>query len=267
MSGTHRGVDGSRSLAGLAPSGVLCGTLDDRGERPFREYLFNVAHQFNLEIISIEQLAEYRSQREQLVHRAAESLVPSKHGDLRVIAYDVQYDSRQPVALVMGDVASAAAPLVRLHSSCFADDLIQSLRGAGIDQLNLVLEMIGREGVGAVVILPQEGGGTGYADNLRSYELPGSSQLDTVQADKSFGSQDGERDYCVAQQVLRDLGMKRMRLLTNDPMNEEAISACGLDVEIIDQVPILPPVTHLNHRFLRTKQARMGHLLGIDDTW
>ncbi|NBP81655.1 3,4-dihydroxy-2-butanone-4-phosphate synthase, partial [bacterium] len=151
---TEATVDLAR-LAGLQPSGVLCEILDAEGNRADREALWAIAKQHGLEIISIEELIRHRRAREKLVERVAEADLPTKWGTFRILAYDVKYESQQPIVLVMGDVSTAAAPLVRLHSSCFTGDLIDSLRCDCGDQLHMALEMIGREGVGALVYLPQ----------------------------------------------------------------------------------------------------------------
>lgn len=247
-------------MAGLAPSGVLCEVLNEQGERPSREYLFDLAERHDLKIISIEQLVQYRRCHEKLVHRAAEATLPTRYGLLKIIAYDVDYESQQPIALVMGDVTSAAAPLVRIHSSCFTGDLISSLRCDCGDQLQLALEMIGRAGRGAIVYLPQEGRGIGLVDKIRAYALQ-EQGLDTVEANLALGFQADEREYGIGSQILVDLGIERVRLLTNNPKKIEAISQSGFQLEVIDQVPLLPPIHEHNRNYMITKRDKMEHQL------
>ena len=254
---TEAAVDLAR-LAGLPPAGVLCEILDESGNRADREGLFALARQHQLEIISIEQLIRYRRTREQLVERIAEADLPTKWGRFRIIAYGVKFESQQPLVLVMGDLAAAAAPLVRLHSSCFTGDLLDSLRCDCGDQLHIALDMIGREGCGVLVYLPQEGRGIGLVEKIRAYQLQDQG-LDTVEANLALGFKADARDYGVGIQLLKDLGLRQVRLLTNNPKKTDAFIYGGFDLEVVDQVPILPPVHEFNERYLATKREKLGH--------
>jgi 3,4-dihydroxy 2-butanone 4-phosphate synthase/GTP cyclohydrolase II len=254
---TEAAVDLAR-MADLAPAGVLCEILDDAGNRADREALFGLAREHGLEIISIEQLIRHRRQREKLVHRIAEADLPTKWGRFRVIAYGVKYETQQPLVLVMGQPADVAAPLVRLHSSCFTGDLLDSLRCDCGDQLHMALDMIGREGAGVLVYLPQEGRGIGLVEKIRAYELQDKG-LDTVEANLALGFKADSRDYGVGIQLLKDLGLRQVRLLTNNPKKTDAFIYGGFDLEVIDQVPILPPVHEFNERYLATKREKLGH--------
>jgi 3,4-dihydroxy 2-butanone 4-phosphate synthase / GTP cyclohydrolase II len=254
---TEAAVDLAR-MADLAPAGVLCEILDDVGNRADRAALFNLAREHSLEIISIEQLIRHRRQREKLVHRIAEADLPTKWGRFRVIAYGVKYESQQPLVLVMGQPADVAAPLVRLHSSCFTGDLLDSLRCDCGDQLHMALDMIGREGVGVLVYLPQEGRGIGLVEKIRAYELQDKG-LDTVEANLALGFKADSRDYGVGLQLLKDLGLRQVRLLTNNPKKTDAFIYGGFDLDVVDQVPILPPVHEFNERYLATKREKLGH--------
>jgi 3,4-dihydroxy 2-butanone 4-phosphate synthase/GTP cyclohydrolase II len=254
---TEAAVDLPR-MAGLAPAGVICEILDDSGNRADRQALFALAKAHRLEMISIEQLIRHRRAREQLVERIAEADLPTKWGRFRVIAYGVKYESQQPLVLVMGDVATAAAPLVRLHSSCFTGDVLDSLRCDCGDQLHMALEMIGREGCGVLVYLPQEGRGIGLIEKIRAYELQDQG-LDTVEANLALGFKADSRDYGVGIQLLKDLGLRQVRLLTNNPKKTDAFIYGGFDLEVVDQVPILPPVHEFNERYLATKREKLGH--------
>ena len=254
---TEAAVDLAR-MADLAPAGVLCEILDDAGNRADREALFALAREHGLEIISIEQLIRHRRQREKLVHRIAEADLPTKWGRFRVIAYGVKYETQQPLVLVMGQPAEVAAPLVRLHSSCFTGDLLDSLRCDCGDQLHMALDMIGREGAGVLVYLPQEGRGIGLVEKIRAYELQDKG-LDTVEANLALGFKADSRDYGVGIQLLKDLGLRQVRLLTNNPKKTDAFIYGGFDLEVVDQVPILPPVHEFNERYLATKREKLGH--------
>ena len=254
---TEAAVDLAR-MAGLAPAGVLCEILDDAGNRANREQLFVLARDHGLEIISIEELIRHRRSQEKLVSRIAEADLPTRWGKFRIMAYAVKFETQQPLVLVMGDVATARDPLVRLHSSCFTGDLLDSLRCDCGDQLHLALEMISSEGAGVLVYLPQEGRGIGLVEKIRAYQLQDQG-LDTVEANLALGFKADARDYGVGIQLLKDLGLRRVRLLTNNPKKTDAFIYGGFDLEVVDQVPILPPVHEFNQRYLATKRDKMGH--------
>jgi 3,4-dihydroxy 2-butanone 4-phosphate synthase/GTP cyclohydrolase II len=254
---TEAAVDLAR-LADLAPAGVLCEILDEDGNRADRDGLFALAAKHGLEIISIEELIRHRRNREKLVERIAEADLPTKWGRFRIIAYGVKYEAQQPIVLVLGDVAAARDPLVRLHSSCFTGDLLDSLRCDCGDQLHLALDMIGREGAGVLVYLPQEGRGIGLVEKIRAYQLQDQG-LDTVEANLALGYKADSRDYGIGIQLLKDLGLRRVRLLTNNPKKTDAFIYGGFELEVVDQVPILPPVNEFNERYLATKREKLGH--------
>ncbi|MFM8435267.1 MAG: 3,4-dihydroxy-2-butanone-4-phosphate synthase, partial [Planctomycetia bacterium] len=237
---TEAAVDLAR-MAGLQPAGVLCEILDESGNRADREALFALAREHGLEIISIEELIRHRRTREKLVERIAEADLPTKWGRFRIIAYGVKFEPQQPIVLVLGDLEKVAAPLVRLHSSCFTGDLLESLRCDCGDQLHMALDMIGREGAGVLVYLPQEGRGIGLVEKIKAYQLQDQG-LDTVEANLALGYKADSRDYGIGIQLLKDLGLRRVRLLTNNPKKTGAFIYGGFDLEVIDQVPILPPV-------------------------
>jgi len=254
---TEAAVDLAR-MAGLQPAGVLCEILDESGNRADREALFALAQEHGLEIISIEELIRHRRTREKLVERIAEADLPTKWGRFRIIAYGVKFEPQQPIALVLGDLEKVAAPLVRLHSSCFTGDLLDSLRCDCGDQLHMALDMIGREGAGVLVYLPQEGRGIGLVEKIRAYQLQDQG-LDTVEANLALGYKADSRDYGVGIQLLKDLGLRQVRLLTNNPKKTDAFIYGGFDLQVVDQVPILPPVHEFNERYLATKRDKLGH--------
>jgi 3,4-dihydroxy 2-butanone 4-phosphate synthase/GTP cyclohydrolase II len=256
---TEAAVDLAR-MAGLQPAGVLIEILDESGDRASRDDLYRLAERFKLAIITIEELIRFRRRSEKLVYRLAEAQLPTRHGSGRIVAYGVRYESQQPVAIVMGDPMRVPEPLVRLHSACFTGDLLDSLRCDCGDQLELALEMIGREGAGVLVYLPQEGRGIGLVEKIKAYSLQDQG-LDTVEANLALGHQADARDYGVGIQILKDLGLSKVRLLTNNPKKTDAFIYGGFDLEVVDQVPILGPIHEHNERYMAAKRDKMGHRL------
>ncbi|MFO0913963.1 MAG: GTP cyclohydrolase II [Pirellulales bacterium] len=256
---TEAAVDLAR-LAGLQPAGVLCEILSSDGTRATRDELFEIARQHQLAIITIEELIRYRRHREKLVQRVAEADLPTRYGSFRIHGYKVAYEAQEPIALVMGHPEQVAAPLVRLHSSCFTGDLLESLRCDCGDQLHRALETISQEGTGVLVYLPQEGRGIGLIEKIRAYQLQDQG-LDTVEANLALGYKADPRDYGVGIQILKDLGLTNVRLLTNNPKKTDAFIYGGFDLRVVDQIPILPAVNRHNARYLATKREKMGHRL------
>ncbi len=258
---TEATVDLAR-LAGLTPAGILCEILDGV-KVASRDRLHAIAEEFRLPILSIETLIRYRRRREKLVHRVAEAEMPTRHGRGRIIGYSVDHEpTNSPVVFAMGDLASVSAPLVRLHSSCFTGDLLDSLRCDCGDQLHLALAKIGKEGVGALVYLPQEGRGIGLIEKIRAYNLQDQG-LDTVEANHALGYRADLRDYGVGLQILQDLGLTKVRLLTNNPKKTDAFVYHGYGLEVVDQIPIIAPEANERRAYLDTKRDKLGHLLPI----
>ena len=248
-------------LAGMLPGGVLCEILDDTGNRANRETLFNVAEQFGLEIITIEELIKYRRRIEKIVTRIADANLPTKYGDAHIYIYGIKYELEEPLAIVFGDPASATEPpLVRLHSACFTGDLLHSLRCDCGDQLHQAMQMMSEAGSGVLVYLPQEGRGIGLAEKIKAYRLQDNG-LDTVEANVALGHKADLRDYGIGIQILKDIGLKRIRLLTNNPKKTDAFIYGGFDLEVIDQVPIVCPANEHSERYLAVKRDKMGHKL------
>ncbi len=256
---TECAVDLSR-MAGLTPAGVLCEILDERGDRATREQLYQLAGRFHLEIITIEELIRYRRRSEKLVYRLAEADLPTRFGPGRFIVYGVTYEEQQPMAIVLGHPEKVAEPLVRLHSACFTGDLLGSLRCDCGDQLRMALEMIGQEGAGVLVYLPQEGRGIGLVEKIKAYCLQDQG-LDTVEANLALGHQVDSRDYGVGIQILKDVGLSKVRVLTNNPKKTDAFIYGGFDLEVVDQVPIIGPIHEHNQRYIATKRDKLGHKL------
>jgi 3,4-dihydroxy 2-butanone 4-phosphate synthase / GTP cyclohydrolase II len=256
---TEAAVDLAR-MAGLRPAGVLCEVLADSGQRATRDELYDLAREHHLEIITIEELIQYRRKSEKLVYRKTESDMPTWYGVGHIIGYGVRYEDQEPVAIVLGQPQCMAAPLVRLHSSCFTGDLLASLRCDCGDQLRLALEMMSNEGGGVLVYLPQEGRGIGLIEKIKAYHLQDQG-MDTVEANLALGHQVDSRDYGVGIQILKDLGISRIRLLTNNPKKTDAFIYGGFDLEVVDQVPIVGPIHEHNARYLAAKRDKMGHKL------
>jgi 3,4-dihydroxy 2-butanone 4-phosphate synthase/GTP cyclohydrolase II len=257
---TEAAVDLAR-MAGLAPAGLLCEILDDTGDRASRDQLREIARKNNLKMISIEALIAHRRVSEKLVSRGVEARLPTSYGEFTLVYYDVRYESQNPLALVLGDPAKAdKPPLVRMHSSCFTGDLIRSLRCDCGDQLHMALEMISKEGAGVLVYLPQEGRGIGLIEKIKAYALQDGGQ-DTVEANQSLGHKADLRDYGIGLQILKDLGLHEIRLLTNNPKKSDAFNIRGFDIEVVDQVAIVPPANKHNASYLATKRDKLGHHL------
>ncbi len=247
-------------MAGCAPAGVLCEILDEKGDRATRAQLAKTARSFGLEIISIEQLIAHRRVREKLVYRLAEARLPTRYGTGQIIAYGVKYECQQPLVFALGDLQQAASPLVRLHSSCFTGDLLASLRCDCGDLLHMALDMIGHEGVGVLVYLPQPGRGIGVVETIRAYKLQDEGH-DAVEANRALGFRADTRDYGVGIQLLKDLGLSKVRLLTNNPKKTDAFIYGGFDLQVVDQVPILPPIDDRGGPGPASRRDELGHLL------
>ena len=256
---TEAAVDLTR-MAGLAPAGVLCEILDANGDRAHKEQLHALAKEHALQIITIEELIRYRRRSEKLVYRMAEANLPTRFGPGKVIAFGVRHEEQQPIAIVVGDPVQAAEPLVRLHSACFTGDLLASLRCDCGDQLRIAMGMIGQEGAGVLVYLPQEGRGIGLIEKIKAYRLQDQG-MDTVEANLALGHQADSRDYGIGIQILKDLGLSKVRLLTNNPKKTDAFIYGGFDLEVVDQVPIVGPIHEHNARYIATKRDKMGHKL------
>ena len=257
---TEAAVDLAR-MADLRPAGILCEVLGDDGDRADQHALFKLAEEYDLPIITIEELIRYRRLREKLVYRQAEANLPTKFGPGRVIVYGVKHETQEPIAIVMGDPsAGTQPPLVRLHSSCFTGDLLASLRCDCGDQLELAMKMISQDGAGVLVYLPQEGRGIGLAEKIKAYSLQDNG-MDTAEANLALGHSVDSRDYGVGIQILKDLNLSQIRLLTNNPKKTDAFIYGGFDLEVVDQVPILGPINEHNARYLETKREKMGHRL------
>ncbi|WP_397569338.1 GTP cyclohydrolase II [Schlesneria sp. T3-172] len=247
-------------LAGMKPVGALIEILSEQGGgmADFEE-LSSLSRKFNIPLISIDQIIRYRRRREQLVTREVETPFETRdYGKFKVIAYSVQHEDQQPLAIVWGDLQSVPAPLVRVHSSCFTGDVLDSLRCDCGDQLHMAMRMINSEGTGAVIYLPQEGRGIGLLAKLKAYQLQDQG-YDTVEANHKLGFKADSRDYGVGLQILKDLGLSSVRLLTNNPQKINAFP--GFDLTVVEQIPIIAPTEKQREFYLATKRDKLGHKL------
>jgi len=254
---TEASVDLAR-LAGLVPAGVICEILNPDGTMARRPELEVVAREHNLTFITVAQLVAYRLRTERLVHRVAEARLPTEFGEFTVIAYRNDVDRAEHVALVMGDVSGQPNVLVRMHSKCLTGDVFASQRCDCGFQLHTAMELVGREGRGVIVYLDQEGRGIGLLNKIRAYALQDSGD-DTVQANQRLGFAPDLRNYGIGAQILRDLGLSSIRVMTNNPRKLVGLEGYGL--EIVERVPLVASPTEDNRHYLRTKRDKLGHLL------
>jgi 3,4-dihydroxy 2-butanone 4-phosphate synthase/GTP cyclohydrolase II len=217
------------------------------------------AEEHGLKIITVADIINFRMQHERLIRRAAEANLPTVYGgDFKIIVYENDVDDMKHIALVKGEIEPDEAVLVRVHSECITGDLFGSLRCDCGDQLHRAMEMIDQEGKGVIVYMHQEGRGIGLTNKIRAYSLQ-EQGLDTVDANRHLGFKDDLRDYGIGAQILVDLGVRKMRVLTNNP--KKIIGLEGYGVEVVERVPIIITPNENNRRYLETKKTRMGHLL------
>lgn len=245
-------------MAGLYPAGVICEIMNEDGTMARLPQLEVIADEFGLKMISISQLIAYRRRHEKLIHRIAEAKLPTKYGEFVVVAYKSEVDPDEHVALVKGEINSGEPMLVRVHSECLTGDVFGSLRCDCGEQIALAMNKITEEGKGVFLYMRQEGRGIGFHNKVRAYALQDNG-LDTVEANIALGFPPDLRDYGIGAQILADLGLHKIRLLTNNPKKVVGLESYGL--EIVDTVPLIVPPTLYNRNYLETKRQKLGHLL------
>ncbi len=245
-------------MAGLYPAGVICEIMSEDGSMARLPELKEVAEKFGIKVVSIADLITYRRRHEKLVKRVAEAKLPTKYGEFEIIAYKSDMDPDQHVALVMGDISGEEPVLVRVHSECLTGDVFESLRCDCGEQLDHALRMIAEEKRGVLLYMRQEGRGIGIHNKISAYHLQDNG-MDTVEANISLGFPADLRDYGIGAQILTDLNLHRIRLLTNNP--KKVIGLEGYGLEVVETVPIIVKPNPYNERYLETKKNKMGHIL------
>jgi 3,4-dihydroxy 2-butanone 4-phosphate synthase/GTP cyclohydrolase II len=253
---TETAVDLAR-LAGLTPAGVICEILNEDGTSARRPQLEKFAQEFGLTFITVAQVVAHRLQTERLVHRVAEARLPTELGAWKVVGYSNDVDKHEHIALVFGDVGPDESVLVRMHSKCLTGDVFHSLRCDCGWQLDTAMKLIAKEGKGVVVYLDQEGRGIGLLNKLKAYELQDEG-IDTVEANERLGFKPDLRNYGIGAQILLDLGLKKIRPITNNPRKLVGLEGYGLTID--ERVPIISIAHDENSSYLEAKRSKLGHL-------
>ncbi len=247
------------NIAGMYPAGVVCEIMNEDGSMSRLPDLEVFAQTHDLKILSIAQIIAHRRRNERLVERVAEARLPTKYGNFKAIAYKSEVDVGEHIALTIGEWTKDEPVLVRIHSECLTGDVFGSMRCDCGEQIELALKTLAEEGTGVFLYMRQEGRGIGLHNKIKAYSLQDSG-LDTVEANTTLGFEPDLRHYGVGAQILQDLGIKKLRLLTNNP--RKVVGLSGFDLEIVERVPVEASVTDENRVYMMTKKARMGHILG-----
>ncbi len=246
-------------LADRRPASYICELMSPDGTMMRLPQLRRFADKHNVKIVSISQLINYRVQRDRLIERAASTTLPTKWGDFTLYAYRSAIDPDEHAALVFGDITTPEPVLARVHSQCVSGDVFQSMRCDCGDQVELALQQIAAEGRGVFVYMRQEGRGIGFCNKVRAYQLQEQEGLDTVEANEALGFAADRRDYGIGMQILMDLGLKKIRLITNNPAKRAGLEGYGL--EVVERIPIMATPNPHNWRYLETKRDKLGHFI------
>ena len=246
------------NLAGLNPAGVLCEIINEDGTMSRLPQLEVFAKKYDFKMITIKDLIAYKIKKENYVRKVSEAELPTDYGTFRVVVFENTFDGQEHVALVKGKIDSDNPVLIRVHSECLTGDVFHSMRCDCGMQLNNAMKMIDENGTGILLYMRQEGRGIGLANKIRAYALQ-EQGLDTVDANVHLGFDPDPRDYGIGAQILRSLGVKKMKLITNNPKKRVGMESYGL--EVVEQIPIVVPPNKVNKKYLLTKKNRMGHLI------
>ena len=246
-------------IAGTYPAGIVCEIMNEDGTMSRMETLEKFADKHQLNVLSIAQIIAYRRRHEKLIERVAEARLPTKYGEFKAIAYRSQVDPGEHIAMTIGTWNADQPVLVRIHSEWLTGDGFGRLRCDCGEQIEMALTILGKEGAGVFLYMRQEGRGIGLHNKIKAYSLQDGG-LDTIEANNKLGFEADLRHYGIGAQILQDLGVKKLRLLTNNPRKVSGIS--GFDLEIVERVPVEASVTDENRDYMRTKKVRMGHILG-----
>ena len=261
--GQTEGIMDLCRLAGLQSAGVICEIMNDDGTMARVPELIEFGKRHNLKICSIADIIRYRHRTESLVHRAVKTFIPTPFGDFDLMVYETDVDDYHHLALVKGEVASKESVLVRVHSECLTGDVFGSGRCDCGEQLDMAMRQIAEEGEGVLLYMRQEGRGIGLVNKLRAYELQDAG-MDTVEANVHLGFKPDQRDYGIGAQILSDLGLTSIRLLTNNP--EKRVGLEGYGLRIVERVPLIAKPTRHNVEYLKTKAEKLGHIFAEDST-
>ena len=246
-------------MVGMYPAGIVCEIMAEDGSMSRLPELERFAEEHNLKILSIAQIIAQRRRTERLIERVAEARLPTRYGKFKAIAYKSHVDSGEHIALTIGEWTEDHPVLVRIHSECLTGDVFGSMRCDCGDQIDLALRQLAEAGNGIFLYMRQEGRGIGLHNKIKAYSLQDQG-LDTVEANETLGFEPDLRHYGVGAQILRDLGVRKLNLLTNNP--KKVVGLSGFDLEIVDRIPVEAEVTDENRTYMKTKKARMGHILG-----
>ena len=247
------------NLMGVYPAGIVCEIMSEDGTMARMDSLEEFAQRHDLKILSIAQIIAHRHRNDKLIERVAEARLPTKFGEFKAIAYRSLVDPGEHIALTIGDWDQDTPVLARIHSECLTGDVFGSLRCDCGEQIEMALRILGEAGSGVFLYMRQEGRGIGLHNKIKAYSLQDTG-LDTIEANKSLGFEADLRHYGIGAQILLDLGVRKLRLMTNNPTKLAGLS--GYDLDIVERVPVEAPVTDENRRYMSTKRAKMGHILG-----
>jgi 3,4-dihydroxy 2-butanone 4-phosphate synthase/GTP cyclohydrolase II len=247
------------NMMGMYPAGIVCEIMNDDGTMARMDSLEEFGEKHGLKILSIAQIIAYRRRNEKLVERVAEARLPTKYGEFKAIAYRSAVDPGEHMALTIGEWTEDTPVMVRIHSECLTGDVFGSIRCDCGEQIEMALSILAKEGNGVFLYMRQEGRGIGLHNKIKAYSLQDNG-LDTVEANQSLGFEPDMRHYGIGAQILQDLGVKQLRLLTNNP--RKLVGLAGFNLEIVERIPVEASVNDENREYMRTKKARMGHILG-----